>query len=851
MWIDMDEKIVFHALPYIEEKNDDTVFLLAPAVPNWIATDERGAKIMSFVDGRRTVGLMIDRYCRESRLDRTRGWLHVHTFLKWALRYRFVSPTPVTTPEYKGRAAYLEPTAIRELWIHTNNSCNLACTHCLVGSGPTGDAGPQTGKIMKWIDEGLALGVERIYFTGGEPLARKDFWDLVEYAASKAETAVLTNGTLISGERLERLRRCNPNLLKLQVSLDGSKPETNDPIRGAGSFCRTVEGIRNAVSAGFSPTLTCVVTRQNAEDLSNIVRLAADLRLKAVHFMWMHLKGRAADDNQMAADISKIIEAVEKARQTAAELGVYVDNIEAVKTRLGGPPGLITDLSNAAWESLCIYSDGGVFPSAATVQVADLRLGDANRSSLKEIWLTSPVAQKMREASVERMEQCKGCRYKFLCGGGDIEHRYFFGTRIKSQGSIFNAQRSMLKGNSNGHDTFHGDDPYCGLYQSLIGTAMRELARRGDPRNGPKTGFDAPVVFAGMGDVRTHDFGLRNGHAAVPADGIRVAVKHSNCVLAFDLDTYRRPVREFYGEAAEKPQADLCCPIKYNSEWLDHIPKEAIEVFYGCGGPMQEADIREGQTVVDLGSGGGIDCFIAARRVGRTGRVIGVDMTDRMLNLAEQNRAKVAKNLGYDNVEFRKGFLESVPVEDETADLVTSNCVINLSPDKRKVCREIWRILKNTGTVLISDIVTVQELPLHLAVNDRLVGECIGQALTEEQFLSYLEQAGFYGVTVTKKIFWKDVEGYPVYSITVRGQKFEKTNGCVFVGQKAVYHGPFKSVTDEEGHLFPRNEPVEICTDTAAKLSAPPYNAFFMVTAPDGGVQSACCPAEGAGKSCC
>ncbi|OGH62399.1 MAG: hypothetical protein A3G34_12415 [Candidatus Lindowbacteria bacterium RIFCSPLOWO2_12_FULL_62_27] len=834
----MNEETVLHAMPYIKEIVDDTVFLLAPSVPNWIATDERGAKILSFVDGRRTAGRITDRYCRDMSIDRTRGWLHVHTFLKDALRHQFVSPNPVTPQVYKGRAAYLEPTALRELWIHTNNSCNLACTHCLVRSGPNGDAGPETRKILKWIDEGLALGVERFYFTGGEPMARKDFWELVEYVTSLAEMAVLTNGTLISGERLERLRQCDPNLLKLQISLDGSTPETNDPIRGPGSFRRAVEGIRNAVSAGFYPTLTTVVTRQNVDDLSGIVRLAADLRLTAVHFMWMHLKGRAAENNQMAAGILEMIEAVEKARRTAAELGVYVDNIEAAKTRMGGPAGLKMDLSNAAWESLCIYSDGGVYPSAATVQVAELRLGDANRASLKEIWLTSPVARKMREASVEQMDQCRGCRYKFLCGGGDIEHRYFFG------------RNGHADSRRNG-TAFIGDDPYCGLYQSLIGTAMREMARRGDQRNGPKTGFDAPTVFAGMGDVRTHDFGLRNGHAAEPADKIRVAVKHSNCVLAFDLDTYRRPVREFYGEAAEKPQADLCCPIKYNSEFLDHIPKEAIEVFYGCGGPMQEADIREGQTVVDLGSGGGIDCFIAAKRVGPAGRVIGVDMTDKMLNLAGQNRVKVAANLGYDNVEFRKGFLESVPVDDKSADLVTSNCVVNLSPDKRKVFREIWRILKDTGTVLISDIVTERELPLHLAVNNRLVGECIGQALTEEQFLAYLEQAGFYGITVTKKFFWKDVEGHPVYSITVRGQKFEKTKGCVFIGQQAIYHGPFKSVTDEEGHLFPRNEPVEICTDTAAKLSAPPYNAFFTVTSPDGKVESACCLAGTDGKSCC
>ena len=127
-------------------------------------------------------------------------------------------------------------------------------------------------------------------------------------------------------------------------------------------------------------------------------------------------------------------------------------------------------------------------------------------------------------------------------------------------------------------------------------------------------------------------------------------------------------------------------------------------------------------------------------------------------------------------------------------------------------------------------------------------------ALTEEEFLSYLEQAGFYGVSVLKKTYWKEIEGYKFYSVTVRGYKFEKKAGCFFIGQRALYLGPYKAVVDEEGHLFPRGEEVEICTDTASKLKNPPYEGMFIILEPgqakidfSEGENSCCAP----GGSCC
>jgi hypothetical protein len=131
-----------------------------------------------------------------------------------------------------------------------------------------------------------------------------------------------------------------------------------------------------------------------------------------------------------------------------------------------------------------------------------------------------------------------------------------------------------------------------------------------------------------------------------------------------------------------------------------------------------------------------------------------------------------------------------------------------------------------------------------------LWGECISGALTEEEFLAYLEQAGFYGLQVLKKSYWKEVEGHKFFSVTVRGYKFEKTSGCVFRGQQAIYLGPQKAVADEEGHLFPRNEAIEVCTDTAAKLMAPPYRGMFVVLEPGADSSQtayACCAP---GQSC-
>ncbi|MBI5587923.1 MAG: methyltransferase domain-containing protein [Deltaproteobacteria bacterium] len=190
----------------------------------------------------------------------------------------------------------------------------------------------------------------------------------------------------------------------------------------------------------------------------------------------------------------------------------------------------------------------------------------------------------------------------------------------------------------------------------------------------------------------------------------------------------RDSVSEFYSAAAVKPVESLCCASSYSEEDVSHIPKEVLEISYGCGSPVTLADIKEGETLVDLGSGGGIDCFIAAKRVGKNGKVYGVDMTDEMLLKAKGASPKVAHTLGYDIVEFKKGYLEDIPVGKETADIITSNCVINLSHDKGKVLEEIYRVLRHNGRFCISDIVSDREVPDYIRADRKLWGECLSGA---------------------------------------------------------------------------------------------------------------------------
>ncbi len=196
------------------------------------------------------------------------------------------------------------------------------------------------------------------------------------------------------------------------------------------------------------------------------------------------------------------------------------------------------------------------------------------------------------------------------------------------------------------------------------------------------------------------------------------------------------------------PATGPCCPPTlaarlYTSEELENLPGEIADFSLGCGNPTAIAELGEGEVVLDLGSGGGLDCFLAARKVGARGRVIGLDMTPEMIRLARQNARKV----GAGNVEFRLGEMEHMPVEDNSVDVIISNCVINLSPDKDAVFSEAYRVLKPGGRLCVSDIVLRGELPAEIKESLEQWSGCVAGALEEKVYLGKIQSAGFLDIT--------------------------------------------------------------------------------------------------------
>lgn len=220
-------------------------------------------------------------------------------------------------------------------------------------------------------------------------------------------------------------------------------------------------------------------------------------------------------------------------------------------------------------------------------------------------------------------------------------------------------------------------------------------------------------------------------------------------------------VREKYGQAALRVQAGrsgCCCssapsaldcrdPITsnlYDAGQAGDVPDAALKASLGCGNPTALAELKAGETVLDLGSGGGIDVILSARRVGPTGKAYGLDMTDEMLALAEENKGKS----GLTNVEFLRGEIESIPLPDSTADVIISNCVINLSGDKDRVLREAFRVLKPGGRFAVSDVVVRGEVPSAIRKSMELWVGCIAGALAEDDYRKKLASAGFTGIDV-------------------------------------------------------------------------------------------------------
>lgn len=759
---------ILYCPDYVLKEKDGLYLLIDPESPNWISVNRIGAEIIKLCDGKNSLGdiqrIIYERYGANGK-DTEEIYKEVTEFVNAAGTIDFVSDKEFHRPPYPGRYNVIKPDRLDELWIYTTLSCNLRCKHCLVSAGKSLEGEMTTEEIKRLIDEASELGVKRFYITGGEPFLRDDIFEVINYITNGKgrELIILTNAMLLDEEKVTMLKSLNSPMLVLQVSLEGPNAEIHDRLRGKGSFERALNGIRNLVKAGIVPVVSTAINRHNEDYIKETSDFLSRLGIKEHSILWMHAKGRGANNlNELFVPSDKIAEIMKDLRKEyLTEDDVIVDNMEALKARIRAKRGRKYDLCHNCWDKICVNADGHVYPCGSLNGDPNFDAGSIRERSLRDIWLNSEVMERCRSNTVLKKPECNSCYLRFFCGGGCQSHSYYASAVETGKGSI------------------EAQDPYCSTYKRLYEDALWSLAGEGVDKQAIDR-YKVPTVFNAM-DAKLPSY-LGNGFKSTNGR-FEVGCHHCTCVLSVNVEGdedvckpeikghITKTVRLKFSKAAKSPVADYYCPTGYDPKDLEHIPNEVLEVSYGCGNPAALAGIKEGETVLDLGSGGGIDCFIAAKKVGRNGRVIGVDMTDEMIEKATESARKVAEVLGYNVVEFRKGNIMELPADDNSVDLVISNCVINLTEDKARVINEIFRILRPGGRFIISDIVSDKPVPGYMKRDKELWSACISGALTDRRFFDIALEAGFIDLKMTRNYLYKKVEYIRFYSITLKGIK--------------------------------------------------------------------------------
>jgi len=534
--------------------------------------------------------------------------------------------------------------------------------------------------------------------------------------------------------------------------------ENHDAIRGKGAFQNMSESLSFLTQLGFPVSLAMVVNKDNVNEMKSLVLFAKKHDIKNLHYMWLFKKGNAK--NNMSADSEFIFKELKKADTEAQKSGITIDNLELFKSQVYSLPGTKFDLNNAGWESIAISPEGDIYPSPALIGEKNMIAGNIN-DGIEHVWKNSNVMQHVRNATLINDDSLMHDPLKYLTGGGDIDH------------SFINKQKLV------------GADPYQTLYNNIV---LHLLTNDNTLKNFQQN--------TSIGLIK------RMGEQVNDCDENRTSVglTHSNCVLSLPGHDGYTSVRSFYSSAAEQVNEEIANPVQYDEHELEGIPEEARVRSYGCGSPVMDCNLHEGEILVDLGSGTGTECFIAAKKVGKKGYVHGIDMADNMLKIATLSARKLAQNTGYANVQFHKGFLEQIPLHDETADIVISNCVINLSPNKRKTYNEIMRVLKPGGRICIADIVSSDNIPLDLKYNEKLRGECIGGAMKENELFALLEDSGFKNIYIKKRFLYRQIKGFNFYSLTYIAYKASYQKEF----KTLVYRGPHESITLEPGIVLNR-----------------------------------------------
>ncbi|MCI5221125.1 MAG: methyltransferase domain-containing protein [Candidatus Electrothrix sp. AR4] len=660
---------------------------------------------------------------------------------------------------YLGRSHYLRLGALKEIWFHLTDACNLSCIHCLFASSPAEGKGLEQERLRTAIDQAAALGARLFCFTGGEPFVYPNFCDTIQYVLElhpANHVAVLTNGLLLE-EHIVELMLLDNDRLHLQVSLDGTEEEHNF-FRGPGTYSQLRKNLQVALESGLAFTISVAVNADNVHKLEEIARQAHALGACGLHLMYHFVRGKGT--REQVVPLVRLFAQIVKTVAVCRELGMRIDNIEALKAQVFADPGSRFDLTNMGWESLAVAPDGKIYPSPALIRVEELVCGSLDQG-LEQVWRNNPMLERIRSATHNDLEEWLRRPLSLITGGGAPDHSWITGHALV------------------------GYDPYIDLYEQFVLQLIVEQARLYP---------DQGLFRLRMGDVR---------HDGSDTDNDFVGLTHCNYLLSLADNDGCSLVREFYSSAARKVDEEIVNPFGLDVGLPRYIPEESQRKSYVCGSPIKDAVLQAGETVVDLGSGSGLGCFLASAEVGSAGSVYGIDKTDEMLELARRSKRHVVTDLGYDNIEFRKGCLEAIPLEDACADVVISNRAINYSLDKRRTFLEILRILKPGGRLVVADVVSDESIATVIKNSGKYSGESLGGTMLQEDLVTMLEDCGFVSVYLHKRCPYREVDGNLFYSLTYEAGKEERmTEGERRV--RCIYRGPAPVLETASGERLER-----------------------------------------------
>ncbi|MCD6585893.1 MAG: methyltransferase domain-containing protein [Desulfobacteraceae bacterium] len=730
-----------------------------PDAPNWVVPNKIGDKLLIQIQKNGSVSNAVNNYLGSLNADKNMGLLRSE---------QFVSLFPDSKEDsYPGRDQLLELDQLKECWLHITDRCNLSCRHCLFSCSGKTLTTLDYDTIHRCIEEAYRLGTRMFYVTGGEPFMHPQIDEICRLILTNyddTDLIILTNGLLLE-KHLDHLKQLPKDRLHLQISIDGNR-EIHDKYRGAGTYEKLMKNLSAITACHIQPTLAMAVHSENVMQMTDIVDVAAKYNISEVHYLWLFVFGNA--DSNMSVPPEILFDHLVKAEKKASQKAIVIDNVRNMESQIFSTAGTRYDLGNAGWESLAIGPDGSIYPTPALIGNKHALCGHIDES-IETVWRHSPALSHLRSASIIDDDTYMKNPLRYLVGGGDIDHSFYAGNKVT------------------------GHDPYVALYNKMALWLITRAAL-----DEKQAGF--PEILMKMGDRL-----LQCDH-----NSTGVALTHSNCVL--NVSSTRQVVGDFYSEAAIDPNTDIANPVCYPESEISHIPESARIRSYGCGSPVLDAGLQKNEVVVDLGSGAGMECFIAARQVGKNGHVYGIDMLDHMLIRANQSLESVTEKIGYKNIEFRKGFLETIPVDDNTADVVISNCVINLSEDKRKTFSDIYRILKPGGRLVISDVVTDSPPPPEIANDEQLRGECISGAMLQPYLTSMLENCRFTNIQFIKRFFYREVQNHSFFSLTYTACKPKKD-----IDVPVIYPGPFAAVITDDGEMLIRGHNAVLDQGTAKK----------------------------------